>query len=209
MTLMSRVRRDSVLIRATAVALAIILGGTASAAAPEIPATVALEPTQQPPTEDLRAALKEFERRLDAYIQLRSDLSKKVKPLASTADSAELTARQEALAAALRIARSGAKKGDLIPAQVAAEIQAIVAADFKQRTPADRRATVAEVPSGATAVINRPYPQQAALPTVPPLLLSKLPVLPDNLQYRFVGPHMVILDGDTQLIIDYVANAVP
>jgi hypothetical protein len=157
----------------------------------------------------LRVTLKEFERRLNGYIQLRSDLSKKVKPLTPTADSAELTARQEALAAALRIARSGAKKGDLIPAQVAAEIQTIVAADFKQRTPAERIATVAEVPSGFNLAVNRTYPQQAALPTVPPLLLSKLPVLPDNLQYRFVGHHMVILDWDTQLIIDYIANAVP
>ena len=44
---------------------------------------------------------------------------------------------------------------------------------------------------------------------MPPLLLSTLPVLPDNLQYGFVGHHMVILDADTQLIIDYIANAVP
>ncbi len=44
---------------------------------------------------------------------------------------------------------------------------------------------------------------------MPPLLLSKLPQLPDNLQYRFFGRHLVILDGDTQIIIDYVANVLP
>ena len=60
-----------------------------------------------------------------------------------------------------------------------------------------------------TPVINQIYPAKAALPTVPPLLLAKLPMLPDNLQYRFIDRHMVILDGDTQMIIDYVSNVLP
>ena len=65
------------------------------------------------------------------------------------------------------------------------------------------------MPKAPRPVINRTFPEDAALPTVPPLLLSKLPQLPDNLQYRFFGRHLVILDADTQIIIDYVANALP
>jgi hypothetical protein len=33
--------------------------------------------------------------------------------------------------------------------------------------------------------------------------------LPDNLQYRFFGRLVAILDGDVQIIIDYVADALP
>jgi hypothetical protein len=44
---------------------------------------------------------------------------------------------------------------------------------------------------------------------VPPLLLSTLPRLPDNLQYRFYGRHLVILDGDVQIIVDVIANVLP
>ena len=44
---------------------------------------------------------------------------------------------------------------------------------------------------------------------MPPLLLRELPRLPDNLQYRFFGRHVVLLDGDTQLIVDYIANVLP
>jgi len=58
-------------------------------------------------------------------------------------------------------------------------------------------------------VINKTYPADAALPTVPPLLLSELPRLPDNLQYRFFGRHVAILDGDVQIILDFVADALP
>jgi hypothetical protein len=44
---------------------------------------------------------------------------------------------------------------------------------------------------------------------VPPLLLLSLPALPDNLQYRFYGRHLVVLDGDALIIVDYVANVLP
>ena len=44
---------------------------------------------------------------------------------------------------------------------------------------------------------------------MPPLLLSRLPRLPDNLQYRFYGRHVVLLDGDLQIIVDYIPNVLP
>jgi hypothetical protein len=157
----------------------------------------------------LAVAMEEFQTRLDAYLDLREGLSRKLKPLSSTADTAELTARQEALAAAMKRARAAAKPGDLVPRLVAAQIAETVAADFRRRNAAAKQNALKEVPDGPRPVINRTYPAEAALPTVPPLLLAKLPKLPDNLQYRFFGRHIVILDGDLQIITDYIANALP
>jgi hypothetical protein len=65
------------------------------------------------------------------------------------------------------------------------------------------------VPAGPPPAINKMYPAEAALPTVPPLLLKKLPRLPDNLQYRFYSRHMVILDGDVDIVVDEIANVLP
>ena len=155
------------------------------------------------------AGMFEFQQRLNAYLKLREDLGKKLKPLSTAASAAELSARQEALAAALRAARKNARPGDLIPPPVADLIVKVCTEDFHFRNPEIKRAALQEVPRAPRPVINRTYPEDAALATVPPLLLSKLPILPDNLQYRFFGLHMVILDGDTQIIIDYVANVVP
>jgi len=39
--------------------------------------------------------------------------------------------------------------------------------------------------------------------------LANLPRLPDNLQYRFFGRHVLILDGDVEIMIDYVRNTLP
>jgi hypothetical protein len=154
-------------------------------------------------------ALKEFQKRLKAYVDLRADLAKDLEPLSPTANASDLAARQESLAAALRQARKTAKQGDLIPTGVAGQLRSIVQTDFKHRAPDARQAAFSEVAASGTPIINRVYPAKAALPTVPPLLLGKLPMLPDNLQYRFIDRHLVILDGDTQLIIDYVSNVLP
>jgi hypothetical protein len=151
----------------------------------------------------------EFQKRLDAYLELRASLAKKLDPLAPTASAPDLQARQQALAAALKSARAGAKQGDLIPVATQEKIREVAINDFRRRQPAEKIAAFEEVPDGPLPGINTTYPQQAALPTVPPLLLASLPRLPDNLQYRFFGRHIVILDGDVQIIVDYVRYSLP
>jgi hypothetical protein len=167
---------------------------------------------QAPPRQRVNtqgAALQEFQQRLDAYLQLRATLIRALKPLTETPDAAELAARRGALAAALKKARAAAKPGDLVPAAVAAQIAATIRDDFARRTAADERATFSEVPQAPRPAINQTYPADAALPTVPPLLLRNLPRLPDNLQYRFYGRHVLLLDGDAQIVLDYIANVLP
>lgn len=170
---------------------------------------VAARQTANPNANAQATALAEFQKRLQDYINLRAELGRKLKPLASTADSAELTARQDTLAAAIREARKGAKPGDLIPTRVAGQIRTTVAADFRRRSAAVQRAVFEEVPEGVTPVINKTMPDNSALATVPPLLLNQLPALPDNLQYRFMARHIVLMDGDTRIIVDYLLNVLP
>jgi hypothetical protein len=156
------------------------------------------------------AALQEFQTRCNQYIALRARLAGRQQPLSLTADARQLTARQEALATAIKTARAKAKRGDLIPPLVAQLITRAVRDDFRRRNPTAKMALVEEL-SNATAasLINKTYPANAALPTVPPLLLSNLPRLPDNLQYRFVGRDVVILDGDVQVVVDYIPSVLP
>ena len=154
-------------------------------------------------------ALVEFEQRLDGYLALRGALSQKLKPMATTASASELAARRTMLAQALRAARSMAKPGDLLPPSIAAVIRGLILEDFKRRAAAEERAAFSEVPNAIQPAINRTYPADAALPTVPPLLLLRLPRLPENLQYRFYGRHVVLLDSDAEIILDYIANVLP
>jgi hypothetical protein len=155
------------------------------------------------------AALKDFQVRLDGYLRLRETLAKRLKPLSPTASAADLAARQESLAAAIREARARARPGDLITPPVAQYIRRLVTADLKLRRSDEKAGEFEEVPAGVPPVINKTYPAGAALATVPPLLLNVMPKLPDNLQYRFYDRHIVLLDGDTEIIADYILNALP
>ena len=164
---------------------------------------------QASPANPQAAALSDFQKRLQAYLALREDLGKKLQPMKTTPSAADLQARQQALAAGLRNARKTAKPGDLVPVPVQEQIRETVKADFKRRSPEAKKAAFEEVPTGPVPGINKNYPDRAALPTVPPLLLASLPKLPDNLQYRFFGRHLVILDGDVEIVVDYIQDAVP
>lgn len=155
------------------------------------------------------AALTEFSKQLKAYLALRAEVVKKLEPMAPTVSATELHAHQQALADGIRKARAGAKPGDLVPLEVRRQIRRTVSADFRRREPAATKAALEEVPLGRPPGINRQYPEQAPLPPIPPLLLASLPPLPDNLQYRFFGRHIVILDGDLEMVVDYVENVIP
>jgi len=148
----------------------------------------------------------EFERRLEAYEDLRRMLLQQLTPIRPTASASELATRQAQFARALRTARMQAKPGALLSADVEALIRAAIHEDFRTRTTAEERATFSEVPLAARPAINSPYPADV-LPTVPPLLLMSLPRLPDHLQYRFYGRHLVLLDADARIIVDYLPNA--
>jgi hypothetical protein len=189
-----------------------LLGGVAVAMAqtkPRADQGVAQRQADSPDANHQATALAEFQHRLQGYLDLRARLSRQLKPLSATADSAELAARQDTLAAALRDARKGAKPGDVIPSAVADQIRTAVATDFRRRNPESTRAVFDEVPEGVRPVINKTMPDATALATVPPLLLRSLPRLPDNLQYRFVDRHIVLMDGDTRIIVDYILNVLP
>jgi hypothetical protein len=57
--------------------------------------------------------------------------------------------------------------------------------------------------------INTDYPTALPLATVPPGLLLKLPTLPMDLEYRFLGRHLILRDIKANLIVDFIPDAVP
>jgi hypothetical protein len=45
--------------------------------------------------------------------------------------------------------------------------------------------------------------------TMPPAILAALPQMPEELEYRFVGAALVILDPHAHLIADFIPGALP
>jgi hypothetical protein len=63
-----------------------------------------------------------------------------------------------------------------------------------------------ENPMAARVAINERYPDTVPMSTMPPDVLSALPSLPDDLEYRFVGNRLILLDIRSHFVIDVVDN---
>ena len=52
------------------------------------------------------------------------------------------------------------------------------------------------------------YLENATLPTVPSNLLLSLPHLPEELEYRIIGKHLILRDTGADLIVDFMTDAI-
>jgi hypothetical protein len=159
------------------------------------------------PIEDPR--FKEFFDRVSDYMKIHQASEAKVPNLKKTDDPKEVSGREKALAEAIRVARAGARQGEVFSSSAAKEIADVVVEDFNGRAPKDQQAILSEVPMKTPPSINTDYPTAMPLATVPAGLLQKLPTLPEELEYRFLGRHLILRDTKANLIVDFIPDVVP
>jgi hypothetical protein len=159
------------------------------------------------PVEDPR--FKDFFDHVRAYIKIHNAADARVPSLKETSDPQKISAREKALADEIRTERAGARQGDVFSLSAAKEIGLVVAEDFNKRAFKDQKAILVEVPMKAPPSINTDYPTTLPLATVPPTLLLRLPTLPEELEYRFLGRHLILRDIKANLIVDFIPDVVP
>jgi hypothetical protein len=159
------------------------------------------------PIEDPR--FKEFFDHVRAYVKIHDAADARVPSLKDTSDPQQVSGREKALADEIRVQRAGAQPGDVFTPSAAREIAQIVADDFKSRPVTAQKAILVEVPMKVPPAINTDYPTTLPLATVPPSLLLKMPTLPEELEYRFIGRHLILRDVKANLIVDFIPDVVP
>ncbi len=164
---------------------------------------------QQPPVNHLAQSMADFKKRVDGYLELRRGIAGKLPEVKETGDPSKISAREKALGTAIAMARASAKAGDIFGVEMSHHLKRILAEDWKARTPADRKALFAELPPGLQLKVNQPYPTALPLVTVPTKLLTQLPTLPEELEYRLVDGRLLLRDRDANLIVDVLADVLP
>lgn len=162
--------------------------------------------------------IKQFNASLRSYVDLQKRVSSNVPPIAKAeADPAKIAIRTKALANGIQQARTSAKAGDVFSPQAAREFRQIIRSELqgKQGTPSretvktgnptEEKGSLGKI----VLAVNAPYPDKAPLSSVPPSLLLNLPRLPQGLEYRFLGRHLILLDSMANLIVDYLLDVVP
>ena len=106
--------------------------------------------------------------------------------------------------------RAGTKPGYIFNPQTVEYFRTIIKTEVPPRDKAEIRQTILEADTkGVPLKVNYPYPETKEFAQIPPTLLLKLPPLPKEVKYRYVGRHLLLVDTDNNLIIDYMLDALP
>lgn len=155
-------------------------------------------------------AVAEFNERVKAYAALHQKLEATLPPLPKETDPAVVNRHQRALEKAILAARKNAKPGEILTPDAQRVFRQLLARVFSGREGQELKATILDENPGQIGLrINSRYPDQVPLSTVPPQVLAALPKLPDELEYRFIGERLILLDVHAHTIADYMDNAFP
>lgn len=162
-----------------------------------------------PVTDD--EAVQQFQQAADDYALMHRYLERRLPPVVVTADVATLRQAIDAMAAAIRMARTDARLGDLFSPAVGDVLRYRIARSLQRQglTPFDvRAAQLADTgPVGAPVLkVNGSFPWVLAA-GMNPAILQALPPLPPELQYRMVGNDLVLIDVHASLIVDILPYA--
>jgi len=170
--------------------------------------------------------LRKFQHEIEEYVELRQSVLTQIPPINPKSTPAEIEAHQKALTQAIIAYRRGAKRGDIFKPEVEAAIRRTLHREFasaqgpallkdiKQGNPKVEGNPLPKDPSkevkpSVTVAVNALYPDSAPFSSVPPSLLLKLPLLPEQVRYRFIGRALILRDTEANVILDYIPDVVP
>ena len=198
------------------VALTILLGCAAPACSADAGQTQSTPSSSaqtavQPANADA-VVLKDFKDRIDAYMKLRNrEETGKAEPRESS-DPGKIKATQDVLAQRIQAVRKDAKPGDIFTPEVRQLFRRLMYPEMKGPDAKETKETIKleeGTPSKSQVLnVNGRYPEAAALPTVPPNLLARLPQLPEELEYRIVNKDLILRDVNANVIVDFIPNAI-
>jgi len=154
--------------------------------------------------------VEEFEARINDYVKLRKQVEGTLPALKPTGSQGAIKHHEHELAERVRKERHGATQGNIFTPDVAAEFRRLIglAMQGKDASHVHQSLQHAE-PVRVRIVVNEPYPSGVPLQSTPPTLLMNLPRLPPDIDYRVVGNNLVLRDAKSNLIVDFIPNAIP
>jgi hypothetical protein len=199
--------------RLTVAALSIASANCASTQAPGTPGSdpgglQAAQKSAQTIPDDARAS---FRAALDAYVAVRRKVEEQLPKIPAAADPAAVHAHEQRFEKLIATARAGAKEGDVFTPAIQPHLRRICRELLSGPGGSHRleeiREEAAERPLAAR--VNERYPDAIPVSSVPAALLTGLPKLPQDLEYRFLGNDLILLDTGARMIVDFIRGVLP
>ncbi|MEP7274209.1 MAG: hypothetical protein ABI882_22130 [Acidobacteriota bacterium] len=205
------------LLVATAVMLSACSGGEKPTAAP----STDRNPASAPPTERVvgpltpaeAEALATMNARLADYVDLHTRIERSMPALPKEATPLQIDQNQRLLEKKVREARASAKPGDIFTPEARPIIKRLLETVFGGPEGKKLKASIMDeneaAPSAAKLAVNARYPDTVPLTSIPPQVLQTLPKLTEDLEYRFIGDSLILLDVHAHVIADFIEDVLP
>jgi hypothetical protein len=200
---------------------AILIAGCSRGEKPAPPPATTASPAEAPPTKRVvgplsdadAAALATMNGRIRDYIDLHDRLEKSLPRLPDDATPEQIDRTQRQFERLVRKERASAKAGDIFTPEARPVIKRLLAAVFagpegKQLKDSIMDENVVD-PVQLKVRVNSRYPDTVPLTTIPPEVLQTLPKLSEDLEYRFIGDWLILLDTHAHVVADYIEDALP
>jgi hypothetical protein len=153
---------------------------------------------------------EDFASRVRGYRTLQTKLEATLPKVPKSATPAQVDENQRALSALIRTARADAKWGDVLTPDMQALVKRTLAGVIGGADGKIIKASIMdENPGVPTLSVNDRYPDAIPLSTMPPQVLDALPKLEEDLEYRFIGERLVLMDARAHLIVDFTGDVLP
>jgi len=150
---------------------------------------------------------QDFKTRIDKYLEVRKQAAKDAPSLKETKDPAKIKAAEDGLALKIRVLRTTARPGDIFTPEISASFRRMLSPELKGKDgPETKEILKDDAPKSVPLKVNAKYPEGKPLPSVPSNLLLTLPTLPEELEYRIIGKHLILRDTGADIIVDYIPN---
>jgi hypothetical protein len=206
------------LLRLMGTAAVMVFAAACADDAPPAPEATSESATAAPPTERVVGPLSEEDAealgtmndRLTAYVELHRKLERELPTLPDEATPQQIDRNQRLMERRMRSARADAKQGDLFTPEARPVIKRLLADVFKGPDGKQLKASIMdENPVGIKLTVNGRYPDAVPMSTVPPQVLQTLPKLTEDMEYRFIGDALILLDAHSHIVADFIENALP
>ena len=151
--------------------------------------------------------------RLKEYVDLHMKLERSLPKLPKEATPEQIDKNQRAFEKLMREARATAKPGDIFTPEARPVIKRLLATVFGGPDGKQLKASIMDEnpvdPVALKLTVNGRYPDTVPLTTIPPQVLQTLPKLTEDLEYRFIGDWLILLDTHAHVIADFIDNALP
>jgi hypothetical protein len=209
-----------VLVSLVVLSVLILTGCNSGAPAPS-PATSS-SPDSAPPTERVvgpiteadSKALATMNDRLKEYLEMRKRFEQSLPKLPKEATPEQIDHNQRTLQKLVQDARATAKPGDIFTPEAQPVIKRLLASVFEGADGKQLRASIVDDEDAVTVArlkptVNSRYPDDMPLSAVPAQILQTLPKLTEELEYRFIGDTLILLDVGAHVIADFIDDAIP